>query len=268
MELSPSAHVDTFTRENLPPQETWPVFEFTLPELQYPERLNAATALLDDTIARHGADRVALRTPEGETWSYGDLLAAANRIAHVLVEDHGIVPGNRVLLRMPNNPWAVACWLAVLKAGAVVVTTMTAWKPTEIERIVGKTRPSAIIVDHRFVDDLRAALGDTVDTIVVGGEGDELTAAMADKSALFDDVETAADDVALLGPTSGTTGMPKVTMHFHRDILANADTFAKHIVRMQPDDLCAGSAPLAFTFGLGGLVVFPLRFGAATLLVE
>jgi 2-aminobenzoate-CoA ligase len=268
MELSPSAHVDTFTRENLPPQETWPVFEFTLPELQYPERLNAATALLDDTIARHGADRVALRTPEGETWSYGDLLAAANRIAHVLVEDHGIVPGNRVMLRMPNNPWAVACWLAVLKAGAVVVTTMTAWKPTEIERIVGKTRPSAIIVDHRFVDDLRTALGDTVDTIVVGGEGDELTAAMADKSALFDDVATAADDVALLGPTSGTTGMPKVTMHFHRDILANADTFAKHIVRMQPDDLCAGSAPLAFTFGLGGLVVFPLRFGAATLLVE
>lgn len=269
MKLSPSAHIDTFARESLPPQDSWPAFEFTLPELQYPDRLNAATALLEDTIAKHGADRVALRTPEGDVWTYGELLEQANRIANLLVEDHEIVPGNRVMLRMPNNPWTVACWLAVLKVGAVVVTTMTAWKPSEIERIVEKTSPSTIIVDHRFLEDLTAAIGNKVDTIIFGdGAATSLENAIANKSDKFDDVQTAADDVALLGPTSGTTGMPKVTMHFHRDILANADTFGKYLVKMQADDLCAGSPPLAFTFGLGGLVVFPLRFGAATLLVE
>ena len=172
------------------------------------------------------------------------------------------------MLRFPNSPWAVASWLGVLKAGAVVVTTMTAWRKDEIRSIVGKTAPTVILTDHRFLDDVEQAAITDADIVIVGGERDQLIAACEAKSGLFEAVKTAADDVALLGPTSGTTGVPKVTMHFHRDILANADTFARHILEIAADDVCAGSPPLAFTFGLGGLVVFPLRYGASTLLTE
>lgn len=268
MELSPSAHQDTFTRDHLPPEEQWPVLEFTLSELQYPDRLNAADALLDDTIAVHGARRIALLTPDGDRWSYGRLRERANQVARVLSEDLGIVPGNRVMLRSPNNPWLVACWLGVLKAGAVVVTTMPALRAGEISTLVELTRPSVALCDHRFLADMEAAAGD-VAVIPVGGSTDhDLTVRASGKPGQFESVQTAADDVALLGPTSGTTGTPKVTIHFHRDILANADTFARHILQPGPDDVFAGSPPLAFTFGLGGLVVFPLRFGASTLLTE
>lgn len=269
-QLSPSAHTDTFTRDRLPTPASWPLFEYTLPELQYPERLNAAEALIDQGVERFGGSRIALSTPDGEAWSYTELQRRANQIAQVLVEDLGVVPGNRVMLRAPNCPWAVASWLGVLKAGAVVVTTMTAWRQAEIQAIVGKTRPSVVLCDHRFTDDLAAGLGGDsgIAVFAIGGPDDQLIAACDAKAGVFTAVQTAADDVALLGPTSGTTGIPKVTMHFHRDILANADTFARHILAMQPDDICAGSAPLAFTFGLGGLVVFPLRFGASALLTE
>ncbi|MDK1326587.1 AMP-binding protein [Arthrobacter sp. zg-Y1143] len=268
MELSPSAHQDTFTRDHLPPGEQWPVLEFTLPELQYPDRLNAAEALIDDTAAAMGADRTALLTPDGERWSYGLLLERSNQVARVLAEDLGVVPGNRVMLRAPNNPWLVACWLGVLKAGAVVVTTMPALRAGEIGTLMELTRPTAVLCDHRFLDDMRAAAGE-VPVVPVGGDDDgDLTVLSAAKPASFTNVQTAADDVALLGPTSGTTGTPKITMHFHRDILANADTFARHILQPVADDVFAGSPPLAFTFGLGGLVVFPLRFGASALLTE
>ena len=268
MELSPSAHQDTFTRDHLPPREQWPVLEFSLPELQYPDRLNAAVALIDDTIAVHGADRTALLTPDGTRWSYGLLLQRANQVARVLTEDLGIVPGNRVMLRAPNNPWLVACWLGVLKAGAVVVTTMPALRAGEITTLLELTRPSAALCDHRFLADMKTAAADLPVMPVGGDSAGDLTVLAAAKPGDFADVQTAADDVALLGPTSGTTGPPKVTMHFHRDILANADTFARHILQPTPDDVFAGSPPLAFTFGLGGLVVFPLRFGAGSLLTE
>ncbi|MCC3275263.1 AMP-binding protein [Arthrobacter sp. zg-Y20] len=268
MELSPSAHQDTFTRDHLPPGEQWPVLEFTLPELQYPDRLNAAEALIDDTAAAMGADRTALLTPDGERWSYGLLLERSNQVARVLAEDLGVVPGNRVMLRAPNNPWLVACWLGVLKAGAVVVTTMPALRAGEIGTLMELTRPTAVLCDHRFLADMRTAAGE-VPVVPVGGDDDgDLTVLSAAKPASFTNVQTAADDVALLGPTSGTTGTPKITMHFHRDILANADTFARHILQPVADDVFAGSPPLAFTFGLGGLVVFPLRFGASALLTE
>ncbi|MGO4103741.1 AMP-binding protein [Leifsonia sp. YAF41] len=266
--LSPSAHVDSFTRDRLPPRDTWPTFEFTLPELQYKDRLNAAEELIDAGVARFGSDRIALSTPAGETWTYGDLQRRSNQVAQVLTEDFAVIPGNRVMLRFPNSPWAVASWLGVLKAGAVVVTTMTAWRKDEIRAIVGKTAPTVILTDHRFLDDLEQAAITDADIVIVGGERDQLIAACEAKNGLFEAVKTAADDVALLGPTSGTTGVPKVTMHFHRDILANADTFARHILEIAADDVCAGSPPLAFTFGLGGLVVFPLRYGASTLLTE
>jgi 2-aminobenzoate-CoA ligase len=272
MQLSPSAHQDTFTRDSLPPDDLWPTLEFTLPELQYPQRLNAGVWLLDDTIARLGADRPALRTPDGEVWSYGDLQRRANQVAQVLVEDLGVVPGNRVLLRAPNVPWVVACWFGALKAGAVVVTTMSALRAPEVGAIVKVCTPSVALVDHRFAGDLHAAAAETAPNLQVvqfGGGGDEdLVRRCEAKSGEFEAVETAADDVALLGPTSGTTGVPKVTMHFHRDIASIAETFGKHLVQLSPDDLVACTAPLAFTFGLGALVVFPLRVGACALLTE
>ena len=269
MSMTPSAHVDTFTRDHLPPADTWPALEFTLPELQYPERLNAAVALIDSAVAEHGADRPALRTPDGTVWTYGELQKRANQVAQVLTEDLGVVPGNRVLLRGPNNPWIVAAWLGVLKAGAVVVTTMPMLRSAEVASLIQLTKPVVAISDHRFIAELALAAGEDVSVLPYGSDDDgDLTVRCASKSGQFTAVDTAADDVALLGPTSGTTGAPKVTMHFHRDILANADTFARHILQPTADDVFAGSPPLAFTFGLGGLVVFPLRFGATSLLTE
>ncbi|PTT70390.1 AMP-binding protein [Arthrobacter sp. HMWF013] len=269
MRMTPSAHVDTFTRDHLPPATTWPALEFTLPELQYPERLNAAAALIDNAVAEHGADRPALRTPDGTVWTYGELQKRANQVAQVLTEDLGVVPGNRVLLRGPNNSWIVAVWLGVLKAGAVAVTTMPMLRSIEVASLIRLTKPVVAISDHRFIAELALAAGKDVAVLPYGSDDDgDLTARCAAKSGQFTAVDTAADDVALLGPTSGTTGVPKVTMHFHRDILANADTFARHILQPTADDVFAGSPPLAFTFGLGGLVVFPLRFGASSLLTE
>lgn len=272
MSMMPSAHVDTFTRDHLPPADIWPALEFTLPALHYPERLNAAAVLIDDGVEQYGADSPALRTPDGVVWTYGQLQQRSNQVAQVLTEDLGVVPGNRVLLRGPNNPWIVAAWLGVLKAGAVVVTTMPMLRSNEVSTLIGLTKPVVAISDHRFVDELRVAAGDQVKVLTYGsGNGsddDDLTSRCGQKSGVFTAVDTSADDVALLGPTSGTTGVPKVTMHFHRDILANADTFARFILEPTADDVFAGSPPLAFTFGLGGLVVFPLRFGASSLLTE
>ncbi|WP_037305380.1 AMP-binding protein [Amycolatopsis orientalis] len=260
MRLSPSAHADPFCRDRLPPEDHWPVLEFELPELRYPDRLNAATALLDETVARFGPDRPCLLSP-AETWTYGEVLARANRVAHVLTADFGVVPGNRVLLRGTNTPWLAAAWLAVLKAGAVAVTTMPMLRRAELDKIVDRARPTIALCDERLLDELPPGLP-------VVSYGTDLAARAARHPATFADVRTAADDVALLAFTSGTTGSPKATMHFHRDLLAIADTFSRHVVRPVSGDLFSGTPPLAFTFGLGGLLVFPLRAGAATLLIE
>ena len=270
--LSPSGHTDTFARDHLPPADQWPTIEFTTPWLDHPERLNAAAELLDAVVAEHGPDRPALRTPDGEVWTYGELLARANQVAHVLVDDLGLVPGNRVLLRSPNNPWTVAAWLGVLKAGGIVVTTMAALRSTELTPIVEKTRPAVALVDHRFVDDVHAvrdAVAPALTVVAYGGDGaDDLTRRVAGKPTDFAAVDTAADDVALFGPTSGTTGVPKITTHFHRDVLSIDNTFGRAVLRLEPTDLVACTAPLAFTFGLGILVVFTLRAGACALLTE
>jgi 2-aminobenzoate-CoA ligase len=265
---TPTAHVDTFCRTNLPPRSEWPQFVFDLPELRYPESLNSATALLDDTIARHGGDRPCLLAPEQEPWSYDRLLGTANRVAHVLTDELGIVPGNRVLLRGPNNPWLVACWFGVLKAGAVAVTTMPLLRARELGDICSIGRVDLGLCDHRFLDDL-AAVTPALPTVAYGGDGpSDLTRRVDAHPSTYDDVPTAATDVALLCLTSGTTGRPKATMHFHRDVLAIADTFSARVVKPEPDDVFTGTPPLGFTFGLGGLVVFPLRVGASTLLLE
>ncbi|WP_448628616.1 AMP-binding protein [Geodermatophilus sp. URMC 64] len=269
MELSPSAHVDTFCRDSLPPFEQWPELIFDLPELAYPQRLNCAAALLDDVVAVHGPDRPCLLSPT-ETWTYGELLARANQVAGHLTSELGLVPGQRVLLRGPNNPWLVACWFGVLKAGGVAVTTVPVLRSRELLQLAEITRTAFALCDARFALDLAPvaqATGMRMECYGGGGE-DDLVRRVAALPTTYENVATAADDVALLAATSGTTGVPKATMHFHRDVLAVADTFSAHLLRPRPDDVFTGTPPLAFTFGLGGLVVFPLRVGASVLLLE
>ncbi len=272
MQLSPSAHQDTFTRDHLPPPELWPVLEFTTRELQHPARLNAGVEIIDEAVRRFGPDRPALRTPEGTVWSYGELQDRANQIAHVLVEDLGLETGNRVLLRAPNTPWMVAAWLGTLKAGGVATVVFAALRAGELGPVVQRTRPVIALVDHGSVADVEVvrdsiAPGLQVTTIGAGTDTD-LVARASTKPVRFTAVATAADDVALLCPTSGSTGVPKITMHFHRDLLSIDATFNRHVLRLGPDDLVACTAPFAFTFGLGMLVVFPLRSGACALLTD
>ncbi len=267
MRLSPSAHIDTFCRDRLPPLEQWPEFRFDLPELGYPERLNCAAELLDATSLAVGADRPCLRSPT-ETWTYGETVRRTNQLAQVLTEDFGLQPGNRVLLRGPNNPWLAAAWLAVIKAGGVAVTTMALLRAREIATIVGLTEPSLAICDYRFADDLTAG-APALTALHYGGDGpDDLTVRCSAMDGAFTPVATAADDVAMLASTSGTTGQPKVAMHFHRDVLATCDSFSKHLIKPNRDDVFTGTPPLGFTYGLGGLLLFPLRAGASTLLIE
>jgi 2-aminobenzoate-CoA ligase len=272
MRLSASAHLDTFCRDRLPPLDQWPEFRFDLPELNYPERLNCAAELLDATADRDGADRPCLRSAglngPTETWTYGETVRRTNQLARVLTEDFGLRPGNRVMLRGPNSPWLAAAWLAVIKAGGVAVTTMALLRPREIATIVGLTEPSLALCDHRFAADL-AAGAPGLTALIYGGDGpDDLVARCAAKDGRFIPVDTAADDVAMLASTSGTTGQPKVAMHFHRDVLATADTFSKYLIKPHRDDVFTGTPPLGFTYGLGGLLLFPLRAGASTLLIE
>ncbi|OLB87686.1 MAG: benzoate-CoA ligase family protein [Chloroflexi bacterium] len=267
-QVAPTAHVDTFTRENLPPRSQWPEFLFTLPELDYPPALNCAAELLDRHVeAGQGAMRCIVT--DGETWTYSDLLAKSNQVAHALAREMGLVPGNRVLLRGPNNPWLVASWFGVIKAGGVAVTTMPLLRSGELEKMVEIAGATMAICDHRFLEDLEAAAPDGFQILTYGGsDEDDLTEVAAKNRTKFKNVATAADDVCMLAFTSGTTGKPKATMHFHRDVLAIADTFSRHVLQPTPQDLFAASPPLAFTFGLGQSVVFPMRAGAAVYLLE
>ncbi len=267
-QVTRSAHVDTFTRDNLPPREQWPEFVFTLPELSYPEMLNCSVELLDRHVdAGRGARRCLLT--DNDQWTYADLLARSNQVAHILVDEIGLVPGNRVLLRGPNNPWLVASWFGVIKAGGVAVTTMAMLRRRELETMIEIADVRAAICDHRFLEELEAAAPERLQLLAYGGEGqDDMTRVAATKSSRFENAATAAEDVCMLAFTSGTTGRPKATMHFHRDVLAIADTFSRHLLQPTPDDLFAASPPLGFTFGLGQSVVFPLRAGGATYLLE
>jgi 2-aminobenzoate-CoA ligase len=259
MQISQSAHVDTFTRDNLPPRAGWPELLFPLPELKYPASMNCSAELLDRHVNAGAGSRRCIVTDAG-TWTYADLLARSNEVARVLVEDLGLVPGNRVLLRGPNNPWLVASWFGVLKAGGVAVTTMPLLRAGELGMVAEIAQVKIAVCDHRFLADLDAARIPGLSTIPYGGPGPgDLTQLTVRKSADFKNVETASNDVCLLAFTSGTTGKPKATMHFHRDVLAVADTFSRHVLRPTLADLFAGTSPLAFTFGLGQSVIFPLR---------
>jgi len=270
--MNGTAHVDTFAREHLPPPDQWPDLIFELPELAFPARMNAATELLDHAVERGWGERAAILAPGGLRWTFADLQARANRIARVLVEDLGVVPGNRVLLRAPNNPLYAACFFGVLKAGAIAVGSMPLLRAKELTDIVTKAEISHALCDARLAEDLDAARPHcpTLQTITLfGGTGaSDLETRMASKPVTFADVDTSSDDTCLIAFTSGTTGKPKGTMHFHRDLIAACRCWPAHALRASPDDLFTGSPPLAFTFGLGGLLLFPLSIGASTLLVE
>ncbi|MEU7059775.1 AMP-binding protein [Streptomyces sp. NPDC046197] len=260
----PSAHVDTFARDHLPPPDQWPELRFDLPELRYPDRLNCAAELLDHT----DAGRPVFRTASGDTWTYGDLRARVDRVAHVLTGDLGVVPGNRVLLRGPTTPWLAACWLAVLKAGAVAVTVLAQQRPHELSTLCEIARVRHALCDVRAVDDLAKAEIPGLGITTYGGDAPDDLLRRPAPTTPYPAADTAADDVALIAFTSGTTGRPKGCLHFHRDVLAIADTFSRHVLRPRPDDVFTGSPPLGFTFGLGGLVIFPMRAGASSLLLE
>ena len=270
--MFPSAHRDTFSRDNLPRRSDWPGFLFDLPGLQYPDRLNCVTELLDRWIASGEGDRPCLISPS-ESLNYAQVGERVNRIANVLTRDLGLVPGNRVLLRGPNNPMMVAAYLAVIKAGGVVVATMPLLRAKEIAYPLSKAKIALALCDHRLADEMEKAraLAPELQRIVYwGGHALDGLEAMMQKPGYehFAACETASDDVCLIGFTSGTTGEPKGTMHFHRDMLATCDSYGRHVLRAQPTDRFIGSPPLAFTFGLGGLVLFPLRVGASTVLLE
>jgi 2-aminobenzoate-CoA ligase len=268
MQLSPSAHTDTFCRDHLPAAGDWPELQFSLPALAYPDRLNCAAELLETTIAVHGAERPCLLAAD-ECWSYGDLLRVSSQIARVLAEDLGVVPGNRVLLLGPNNPWLVACWFGVLRAGGVAVAAMPLLRAGELTAICEIAQVSLSLCDSRFTSALAEADAGGMRIVTYGADDPgDLTRLASRKPAGAAAVPTAADDVAMIAFTSGTTGRPKATMHFHRDVLAIADTYSEHVLKPRPDDVFTGTPPLAFTFGLGGAVIFPLRAGAAVLLLE
>jgi 2-aminobenzoate-CoA ligase len=267
-----SAHVDTFARDHLPAPEQWPEFLFDLPELRYPDRLNCVSVFVDDWLSDGKGDRDCLISP-AERLSYADLAERINRIANVLTRDLGMVPGNRVLLRGPNSPMMVAAYFAVIKAGGVVVATMPLLRAKELAFPVSKAEIRLALCDVRLADEMEKTrpLAPRLDRIVYWGSdaADSLDVLMKRPGyEHFTACDTASDDVCLIAFTSGTTGVPKGTMHFHRDMLAICDTFGKHVLRAVHKDRFIGSPPIAFTFGLGGLVLFPLRVGAATVLLE
>lgn len=278
--MQPSAHVDTYARDNLPPSEQWPELLLDGPDTAYPARFNCAVELVDAMVARGHGERPALRWrgPQGpQSMSYDALRRLTNRIARVLVEDMGLVPGNRILLRGPNNPMMAASWLAAIKAGLVTVPTMPLLRAKELRQVIEKARVQAVLCDARLKDEALfcsqsdhehycADLGRVM--LFNDPAPDALDALAAAKPDDFQACDTAGDDVCLIAFTSGTTGLPKGCMHFHRDVLAMCDLFPRHVIRPDADDVFCGTPPLAFTFGLGGLLCFPLRVGASAVLAE
>ena len=269
--LGSTAHTDTFSRDNLPPSELWP--EFLLDGFDYPEQLNVGYELTDRMVEQGFGDHIAL-IGNGRQRTYKELTDWTNRLAHTLVDDFKVVPGNRVLIRSANTPAMVACWLAATKVGAVVVNTMPMLRAKELSQIVDIAQVTHALCDSRMLEEIEeVSEGSATLKHIMAFDGthnhdSELDRLALEKPVKFNHVKTGRDDVALLGFTSGTTGVPKATMHFHRDMLIIADGYAKEVLEVEPDDVFVGSPPLAFTFGLGGLAIFPLRFGATATLLE
>lgn len=279
--MEASAHTDTFARDHLPPLHEWP--ELLLdgnPDVAYPSRVNCAKALVDDLVEQGMGERVALRWQDGterKTMTYSELMVLTNRIAHVLVQDMQLQPGNRILLRGPNNAMMAASWLAAIKAGLVTVPTMPLLRAGELKKAIDKAKIQAVLCDKRLAAEVERCMDENDPAYCADlkhlryfhDEGaDSLESLAAGKPAEFTSCDTAVDDICLIAFTSGTTGKPKGCMHFHRDVLAMCDTFSRHTLKMHADDVVCGTPPLAFTFGLGGLLCFPLRVGASTVLAE
>jgi 2-aminobenzoate-CoA ligase len=269
MTTQKSGHVDAFTREHLPAAADWPDFRFDLPELAYPDRLNCAAKLLDRNIENGLGDKVAIYSA-ARTISWAELRGEASRIAHVLIEDMGLVPGNRVLLHGYNSIELIACWYGVILAGGVAVMTMPMLRAGEIAKVIAKGQVSHALCDAALAAPVHeaAALEPVLDRIVCWGADGALAVTMATKPGSFNAVGTARDDIALLAFTSGTTGEPKACAHFHSSVLAMADTFGRSVLKPDPDEIYLGTPPFAFTFGLGACVVFPARAGLATALPD
>ena len=271
-----SAHIDRFVRDRVPPPEQLPRLLFELPGLQFAAQLNCATELLDRWVAQGDGARLAVlgAAPDGSPirWSYAELQAQANRIANVLVNDLGLVPGNRVLLRGANSPMLAACWFGVVKAGGIAVGTMPLLRARELIGIAAKAEITHALVDARLAEEVSLARPQCPTLAHVlhfnGAAEAGLEAAMAAQATSFANIDTAADDTCLIAFTSGTTGQPKAALHFHRDVMAACACWPPHVLRAEADDRVIGSPPLAFTFGLGGLLLFPLSIGAASVLVE
>ncbi|ADG18928.1 AMP-dependent synthetase and ligase [Paraburkholderia atlantica] len=278
--MEPSAHVDTFARDNLPPQDQWPVFLLDNRDVAYPPRLNCATELLERTIEAGHRDRPAIWSDvdgKPQATTYGELLAMVNRSAHVLVDEMGLRPGNRVLLRGPNTLQMAVATLAALKAGLVIVPTMPLLRAKELKQIIEKAQVSAALCDARLTTELERCTNPRDEFYCAllkqtrrfhDDSADSLETLAVNKPEHFTACDTAADDVCLIAFTSGTTGAPKGCMHFHRDMIAMCDLFPRHVLKPSSSDIFCGTPPLAFTFGLGGLLCFPLRVGASTVLVE
>ena len=266
-----TAHTDTFARDNLPPAAQQADYLFDLPALQFPAQLNCADELLDRPVREGRGERLCIQAP-GVRWTYADLQARANRIANVLVAELGVVPGNRVLLRAPNNPMLAACWFAVMKAGAIAMATMPMLRAKELTQMIVKAEVSHALCDAALADELMLAQSHypKLTTVVLfnSSNADGLESRMARQSTTFTNADTAADDTCIIAFTSGTTGQPKGTMHFHRDVMAICACWPPHVLRPRADDIFIGSPPLAFTFGLGGLLLFPMSVGASTVLLE
>ena len=279
-ELAPSSHQDLFSRLHLPPADQWPVFLFDRPEVQYPAALNAAVELIEPHLQRGHGNRVALhgRNSAGDfQWTYHELNDRVDRIAHVLTGEMGLVSGNRLLLRGANSPMMAACWLAAVKAGLVVVPTMPLLRAAELKKIIDKAEIHAALCAESLAEELQHCMDAAhphytpflKQVLHFGNDHtDPLSQAMQSAPGPFTAYPTSRDDVCLIAFTSGTTGNPKGTMHFHRDILVMSDLFPRHILHMGPDDIVCGTPPIAFTFGLGGLLTFPLRYGASAVLLE
>ena len=283
-QLLPSSHTDTFTRDRLPPQDQWPVFLADRPELNYPDQVNCAAELVDRHVQAGRGDRIALHgvsdfnAGAGDfAWTYAQLKDQSDRIAQVLTHDMGLVPGNRILLRGGNSPMMAACLLGAIKAGLVAVPTMPLLRATELAQIMEKAQVSAALCDQLLADELLHCMTPGHASHVAGlkqavmfrsDQAEGLERRMAQQTGRFTVHPTSRDDVCLIAFTSGTTGKPKGTLHFHRDVLAMCDLFPRHILQMSEDDVVCGTPPIAFTFGLGGLLAFPLRYGARAVLLE
>ena len=268
--MTPSGHVDSFARDNLPPPEEWPEILADHPAYSYPERLNCAAEFLDRWVEDGRGDEPCLLGLD-ETLTYRQLFERVNRVCNVLVGDLGMVPGSRLFLRSANNPWMVATYLAGLKAGLVVVATMPLLRAREIAYPINKAEVAVALCDGKLADEMEKARPITpgLARVVYWGTGgpDSLEALADHASPVFEAVDTAADDVCLIAFTSGTTGEPKGCMHFHRDMLAICDGFSAMVLKPEPTDRFIGSAPFAFTFGLG-IVLFPMRIGASFVVIE